>query len=92
MTTNNAALIPWSSIMDLWETEDPEALDNFHSYYQGADLSPYERLIEIHKVVEDTNEEFFDSLVESIRITANAEDKEFEIDDICEEGVYVNLN
>ena len=95
MTTDNATPIPWSSIMDLWEREDPRAYCYFWDYFFDKDYSPYKQLIKIHKIKGDTNNEFHDSLMSAIfdaaRSTANCEDKQVEIDDICREGVYVTL-
>jgi len=78
MTTTDTITIPWSSLLDLWEEQDPIAVDyfcSFHSMHQLKDegLSPYERLIQIHKTKEDTNNEFFDSLVTAAASAFKAE-------------------
>ena len=75
--------------METLENCDPRAFDSFWRYYPGADYSPYEQLIQIHKVVEDTNEEFFDSLVMAIVIAASIGDEDFEYD-FVEEGVCID--
>lgn len=90
MTSDNSVLIPWSSIMEAWESNDFYAFDTFWNYPRGANLSPYEQLIEIHKVEEDTNQLFFDSLVSAIEIAANTE-CEFDFE-ICEEGVSITTD
>lgn len=87
MTSDNSMLIPWFSIMETWESNDFYAFDTFWNCLRGVNLSPYEQLIEIHKVEEDTNSLFFDSLLRAIEITANTE---YEFDfEFREEGVSI---
>ena len=88
MTSKSQTLIPWSVIMETWENEDPCASDIFWSYCPGSNHSPYDQLIQTHKVVEDTNSDFFDSLVGVISNAANVKGVDFQYD-FCEEGVYV---
>ncbi|WP_231597232.1 hypothetical protein [Synechococcus sp. CBW1004] len=88
MTSNQQILIPWSPIIETWINEDPYASDNFWSYYPDANHSPYEQLIQIHMVAEDTNADFFDSLVHVISNIVNDDSGGFQCD-FCEEGVYV---
>ena len=87
-------LISWTSLLDLWEKQDPQAFDCFFNFYKlmGLDdpkMSPYERLIQIHQAKHDTNSEFFDSLIHAVHIAANIEDEFLEID-FCEEGVSID--
>lgn len=90
MTSCNSSLIPWSSIMETWKSNDFYAFDTFWNCPRGVNLSPYEQLIEIHKVEEDTNQLFFDSLVSAIEIAANTE-CEFDFE-ICEDGVSITTD
>jgi hypothetical protein len=75
--------------MDTWENQDPCASDNFWSYCPGANNSPYDQLVQIHKVADDANDAFFDSLVAVLSSVANVECGDFEFA-FSEEGVYLN--
>ena len=92
MTSNNPIFLPWSSIMDLWEEQDSRAYNYFWDYYFDKDYSPFEQLVQIHKVKSDTNNEFHDSMISAIFDAADPEGKQVEIDDICEEGVFVSVH
>ena len=87
-------LVSWSTLLDLWEKQDPQAFDYFFNFYTLKDLdahevSPYEHLIQIHQIKHDTNSDFFDSLIHAVHIAANIEDELLEID-FCEEGVSID--
>jgi hypothetical protein len=92
MTSDDQIFLPWSSIMELWQKQDIRAYNYFWDYFFDKDYSPFEQLVQIHKVKSDTNNEFHDSMISVICDAADLEGKQVEIDDICQEGVYVSLN
>ena len=104
MTIADSVTISWSSLLEIWEQQDPVAFEYFFNFHEvngleDEDLTPYERLIKINEIQVDSNADFFDSLVAGAETAFKALPEYASCDcvedslgiDFCEEGVSISF-
>jgi hypothetical protein len=104
MTIADSFFISWSTLLDIWEKQDPDAFEYFYQFHtmnvlEGRDLTPYERLIQINEIQDDSNSNFLDSLIAGAETAVKALPEYAYYDcigdspsiDFCETGVIISF-